>query len=66
MERLEPVQTPFAPGQREQGVDEPFLLFARCQGSFASRAERGVRGLPVVQRHLEQGPLPGQRGTQLV
>src|SRR2546430_10610806 len=46
--------------QREQRGDQPFLLLARCQRPFAGDAERGVRGLLVAQRHLEQRTLPGE------
>jgi hypothetical protein len=66
VERLEGVQAAFAPGQREQGRDEVFLLLFGGQGPLAGGAQRGLGGLPVPQRDLEQGPLPGQRRAQLV
>jgi len=37
VKRLERVQAAFAPGQREERADEPFLLLTRCPGPARMR-----------------------------
>ena len=53
-------------GQREQRLDEVFLLFTQHQELLAGRAERLRVGVWVGEGHLEQGPLRGQGRAQLV
>ena len=53
-------------GQREQRVDESFLGRAQRQHLPAGGPQRFAAGVRVGERHLQQRPLRGQRGPQLV
>jgi hypothetical protein len=56
----------FAARQREQRVDQLLLLPAEPQDLVAGGAQGVDADLRVAQRHLQHGPLGGQRGAQLV
>jgi hypothetical protein len=66
VEGLRPGDAAFAAGQREQRVDQLFLLPAELQDFVTGGAEGAGAGIRVTKRHLQHGPLGGQRGTQLV
>src|SRR5439155_1693696 len=66
VERLGAGYAAFAARQREQRVDQLFLLFAEPQHLVAGGAQGGHAGLGVAERHLQHGPFGGQRGAQLV
>ena len=66
VERLAPVEAALAARQRQQRLDQPFLLLARCQHPLHGLLHRGDAGVRVTQRDLDQGPLPRERCAQLV
>ena len=61
--RLEPR---LDPGQGEQRVDGPVRPVGLAQGHLGRTPELRGGGVGVGQRHVERGPLVGQRGAQLV
>jgi hypothetical protein len=63
VDRVAPVQAPLAAGQREQGLDQPFLLLAGGQPPPADVLQRGDRRPRFGHRHFYQRALPGQRGA---
>ncbi len=66
VEGLPLLDAALAAGQREQRLDEAFLLVAQGQRLLAGRPQRRRAGVRVGERHLEQGPFRGERGAQLV
>ncbi len=66
IERFRLPDAALAAGQGEQRVDQLLLLLAQGQRLGAGRAQFGRRGVRIGQRHLQQGPLRGERGAQLV
>ena len=60
------VDAALAAGQREQCLDEPFLLVAQRQHLLAGRSQRLHGGVRIGERDLQQGPFRGERGPQLV
>jgi len=66
VERLADVQPGLAAGEGEQRVDQPFLLLAGDEHPLVRGAQGLDRGVGVRQRDLDDDPLPGQRGAQLV
>ena len=55
----------FAGGQGQHRVDEPFVAGVDGQEG-ASQRGRGWRDVGFVERHVDQCPVDGQRGAQLV
>lgn len=63
VERRRLIEAPFAARQREEGFDEPILLFAGDEKAFAGRAERVCGGVRVHKSRFEQGLFQGERGS---
>ena len=57
VERFPAPRPALAAGQREQGVDQVFLLFAEPQQLLASCPQRFRARVGIGERHLEDGPL---------
>ncbi len=60
------IEPTFAAGEREESFDQPLLVLAVQQRPLAGGEERIDRGFGVGQRDLEQRPLDGHWGAELV
>jgi len=66
VERLAVSQAGLAVGQREQRVDEAFLLLAELEQLLAGGPQRFRAGGGIGECHLQDGPLGGEGRAQLM